>query len=104
MHYWGYRASVELLGRNFDACIAAVSRAPDMYPDIQGWAAVAHAHLGQLSEARTALRQFYADMRKRWTGAQKPTDQELRKWFAQIFPIKLEEDRRLLAEGLAKIK
>lgn len=103
MHYWGYRASVELLGRNFAACIAAVSRAPDMYPDIQGWAAVAHAHLGQISEARAALEQFYADVRKHWVGEREPTEQELRKWFAEIFPIKLEEDRRLLADGLAKI-
>jgi tetratricopeptide (TPR) repeat protein len=103
MHYWGYRASVELLGRNFAACIAAVSRAPDMYPDIQGWAAVAHAHLGHLAEARAALQQFYADMRRRWAGAGRPTEQALRTWFAEVFPIKLEEDRRLISEGLERI-
>ena len=74
-----------------------------MYPDIQGWAAVAHAHLGHMTEARTALQQFYTDMRKRWSGKGRPTDEALRTWFAEVFPIRLEEDRRLISEGLEMI-
>jgi tetratricopeptide (TPR) repeat protein len=103
-HYWSYRASVELLARNYQACIDSVAMTPDIMPDIQGWAAVAHAHLGRVSEARSALERFYADVRKQWHGKPNPTDDMLRKWFVEIFPIKRAEDRQLLADGMARIR
>ena len=103
-HYWSYRASVELLARNYQACIDAVAMTPDIMPDIQGWAAVAYAHLGRVTEARAALERFYADVRQQWYGKPNPSDADLRRWFVEIFPIKRAEDRNLLAEGLAKIK
>jgi len=77
---------------------------PDIFPDIQGWAAIAHAHLGQIVEARAALKQFYQDVRRHWAGEAEPTGEALRAWFVGIFPLKLEEDRRLLEEGFAKIR
>ena len=103
-HYWSYRASIELLARNFENCITAVAMAPDLIPDLQGWAAVAYAHLGRKTEAAAALDQFYSAMRKQWHGKPKPSDADLRRWFVDIFPIRRAEDRQLLADGLAKIK
>jgi DNA-binding SARP family transcriptional activator/tetratricopeptide (TPR) repeat protein len=103
-HYWSYRASVELLARNYEACIAAVAMVPDFIPDIQGWAAVAHAHLGQKAEAAKALERFYGAVRKQWHGKPRPSDADLRRWFVAIFPIKRAEDRKLLADGMAKMK
>ena len=103
-HYWSYRASIELLARNFEECITSVAMVPDLIPDLQGWAAVAYAHLGRKADATAALDQFYSAMRKRWHGKPKPSDADLRRWFLEIFPIKRAEDRKLLADGLAKIK
>ena len=102
-HYWSYRASIELLARNFENCITAVAMVPDLIPDLQGWAAVAHAHLGHKADATAELDQFYSGMRKQWHGKPNPSDADLRRWFVDIFPIKRAEDRKLLADGLAKI-
>ena len=103
-HYWSYRASIELLARNFEECVTAVAMVPDLIPDLQGWAAVAYAHLGRKAEAAAALDQFYNAMRKQWHGKPKPSDADLKRWFLEIFPIKRAEDRQLLADGLAKIE
>jgi TolB-like protein len=102
-HYWSYRASIQLLARNFENCIAAVAMVPDLIPDLQGWAAVAYAHLGRKQEAAAALGQFYDAMRKQWHGKPNPSDADLKRWFVEIFPIKRAEDRQLLADGLAMI-
>ena len=103
-HYWSYRSGVELLARNFEACIEAVAMTPDVIPDIQGWAAVAHAHLGADG---ASTRGAGALLCRRQEGMGRPArirrDADLRKWFVGIFPIKREQDRRLLAEGMAKI-
>jgi tetratricopeptide (TPR) repeat protein len=101
--YWGYRSTVSLLGRDFKRCVESVANAPDVFPDIQGWAAVAHVHLGHLDQAREALRRFFADIRIHWAGPTAPSDADIRKWFTEVFPIRLPEDRRLLVDGLAKI-
>jgi DNA-binding SARP family transcriptional activator/TolB-like protein len=103
-HYWSYRASIELLARNFEECVTSVAMVPDLIPDLQGWAAVAYAHLGRKADAAAALDQFYSAMRKQWYGKPKPSDADLRRWFLEIFPIKRAQDRKLLADGLAKIK
>lgn len=102
-HYWSYRASIELLARNFEGCITAAAMVPDLIPDLQGWAAVAHAHLGRKREAAVAIGQFYDAMRKQWHGKPDPSDADLKRWFVEIFPIKRAEDRQLLADGLAMI-
>jgi DNA-binding SARP family transcriptional activator/TolB-like protein len=103
-HYWSYRASIELLAHNFEECITSVAMVPDLIPDLPGWAAVAFAHLGRKAEAAQAIERFYAAVRKQWYGKPKPSDADLRRWFVEIFPIKREEDRKLLADGMAKIK
>ena len=103
-HYWSYRASIELLAHNFEECVTSVAMVPDLIPDLQGWAAVAFAHLGRKAEAAAALDQFYSAMRKQWHGKPNPSDADLRRWFVDVFPIKREEDRKLLAEGMAKVR
>jgi DNA-binding SARP family transcriptional activator len=103
-YYFGYRANVDFLGRDFRACIEAVNRAPDLFPDIQAWAAAAHAHLGDGASARTALDRYLVDIRKRWAGPADPSDATLCDWVAEVFPIRHEADRRLLAEGVQMIR
>ncbi|WP_119304768.1 BTAD domain-containing putative transcriptional regulator [Dongia deserti] len=103
-YYYGYRASIDFLGRDFVACIEAVNRVPDLFPDIQGWAAVSHAHLGQLSAASSALDRYQEDMRRCWAGPSNPNGEDLCTWFATAFPIRLEADRQLIADGLAMIR
>lgn len=99
--YWGYRASIALLGRDFDECVKAVANAPDIFPDIQGWAAVAHVHRGDEGAAEAAIAQFYDDVRQHWQGPPMPNEEMLRRWFVDVFPIRQVEDRKLLADGMA---
>jgi len=101
--YYGYRASIDFLARDFEACIESVNRAPDFFPDIQGWAAAAYAHLGNLTDARAALDRYFGDIRKCWAGRPNPTDATLLEWFVDIFPIRNSSDRQLIADGLQMI-
>ncbi|MEZ5831135.1 MAG: BTAD domain-containing putative transcriptional regulator [Dongiaceae bacterium] len=98
--YFGYRVSIDFLSRDFAACIEAVKRAPDVFPDIQAWAASAYAHLGDLANARAALARYFTDIRKHWAGPSSPTDADLIAWFVGIFPLRDSADRQLLADGL----
>jgi len=100
--YYGYRVSVDFLARDFAACIEAVNRAPDMFPDIQAWAASSYAHLNDLTSARAALDRYFSDMREHWAGPPNPTDAALIDWFVNIFPLRDSADRQLLADGLRK--
>lgn len=101
--YYGYRASIDFLARDFTACVEAVSKAPDVFPDIQAWAASAYAHLGDLGGARAALDRYFADIRKHWAGPRDPTDASLLEWFVNVFPLRNSADRALLADGLKMI-
>jgi len=98
--YHGYRASIDFLGRDFAACIEAVNRAPDMFPDIQAWAAASHGHLGNLAAGQLALTRYLADVRKHWAGSPNPTDATLCEWVVNVFPIRHDADRQLFADGL----
>ncbi len=101
--YYGYRVSIDFLARDFAACIEAVNTAPDVFPDIQGWAASARAHLGDPGGARAALDRYFADIRKHWAGPADPTEAMLLDWFVNVFPLRNSADRALLAEGLKKV-
>jgi DNA-binding SARP family transcriptional activator/TolB-like protein len=101
--YYGYRASIDFLARDFAGCIDAINRAPDVFPDIQAWAASAQAHRGDLDSARAALGRFFVDIRKHWAGPPNPDEAMLLDWFVNIFPLRKDADRRLLADGLNKI-
>lgn len=102
--YYGYRVTIDFLGRDFPACIEAVNNAPDMFPDIQAWAAASHAHLGDLGAGRVALHRYLADVRKHWAGPPNPTDEALCAWLIDAFPIRYDADRQLLADGLRMIR
>jgi tetratricopeptide (TPR) repeat protein len=103
-YYHAYRASIDFLARDFGGCIEAVNRAPDFFPDIQGWAAASYGHLGDLDAGRAALDRYFVDIRKRWAGPPNPSDDALCDWFVNVFPIRYEADRRLLADGLDVIR
>ena len=103
-YYHGYRASIDFLGRDFAGCIEAVNRAPDLFPDIQAWAAASYGHLGDLAAGRTALDHFFTDLRKRWVGATMPSDDAVCAWFVSMFPIRYDADRKLLTDGIAIIR
>lgn len=100
--YYGYRVSIDFLAGDFAACVDAVSRAPDVFPDIQAWAASARGHLGDLDNARAALDRFFADIRKHWAGPPSPSDAMLLDWFVNVFPLRSGADRQLLAAGIEK--
>lgn len=103
-YYYGYRVNIDFLGRDFAGCIEAVNRAPDLFPDNQGWAAMSYAHLGDLSAARKALDCYLVDFRKRWAGAPNPSDADLCDWLVDAFPIRNDADRQLLVDGLNMIR
>ena len=102
-YYYGYRANIDLLGRDFAGCIEAVNRVPDFFPDIQAWAAASYAHLGDLAAARAALDRYLVDIRKLWAGPADPSDDVLCNWIVGVFPIRNDADRQLLADGLRMI-
>jgi tetratricopeptide (TPR) repeat protein len=103
-YYYGYRANIDFLGRDFEGCINAVNRVPDLFPDIQAWAAASYAHLGDLAAARAALDRYLVDIRKRWAGPPNPSDATLCDWLVDVFPIRHDADRQLLADGLRMIR
>lgn len=102
-YYYGYRANIDLLGRDFAGCIEAVNRVPDFFPDIQAWAAASYAHLGDLAAAQAALDRYLVDIRKLWAGPADPSDDILCNWIVGVFPIRNDADRQLLADGLRMI-
>lgn len=99
-YFFGYRSNIAFLAGNYADCLDAIQQVPDIFPDISGWAAASHAHLGHKEEAARCVEQFIANMRQRWAGPKPVSDETLIQWFKTVFPLRRGRDRKLLAEGI----
>lgn len=99
-YFFGYRATIAFLGGDHAECLAAIAEVPELFPDIDGWAAAGHAALGHDEEAGRSAARFLASMRARWAGPTPVADAELVAWFKTVFPLRRERDRRLLAQAI----
>ena len=67
--YLGYSVVAHVLCHHYDRAIEAGSQASsDVWPEFPGWLAVAHAHLGNLDEARSLGAAFLHNVRSIWRG------------------------------------
>jgi TolB-like protein/class 3 adenylate cyclase len=99
--YLAMTAQVNVMCRHYDEAVrlgSQVSR--DIWPEFPGWMAVAHAHVGNLAEARSLGAAFLHNVRAIWRGSPDADDQELVRWFFLDNPIQHKADIDRIAEGL----
>lgn len=101
-HYHGYHASIAFLAGDLDACIASVEKSDDLFPDIRGWSAAAHALAGDEVRAGTDFRMFLRSVSEAWHDRERPSRRAVIDWFRNVFPIRLDADRERLAEGIER--
>jgi adenylate cyclase len=86
--YLGYSVVAHVLCHHYDRAIEAGSQASsDVWPEFPGWLAVAHAHLGNLDEARSLGAAFLHNVRSIWRGDSNVDDKELLRWLFLDNPI-----------------
>jgi tetratricopeptide (TPR) repeat protein len=91
--YLGYAVAVNVLCRRYDRAVDVGSQAStDTWPEFPGWLAVAHAHLGNLDEARSLGAAFLRNVRAIWRGDSNVDDRELVRWFFLDNPIQHKAD------------
>lgn len=92
--------AVNVLCRRYDVAVnlrAQVTRIA--WPEAPGWLAVAHAHLGNVDEARSLGAVFRQNVRAIWRGSVEATDKEIVRWFFLDNPIQREADRDHFTAG-----
>lgn len=99
-HYHGYRATLMHLAGHYEACIESVETYPDIFPDIQGWAAASHAALGHRDAAARCYGRFIDDVAEVWAGTEPASEAAIRLWLLAAVPIRHEPDVAALAGGL----
>ena len=100
-YYRQYEAIIRFLARDFNACTALLSRSSDDMPvDFLVWLIMANAYLGLKDEAHTVTKQFVDEIEKSWAGKPNATLQDYVDWFWRVTPLKQEEGRAILVEGL----
>ncbi|MCR9255330.1 MAG: hypothetical protein NXI16_04465 [Alphaproteobacteria bacterium] len=98
--HWGYIMCIRFFLGDFKGCLEASDLAGDVITDLLGWRAAALGLLGRQEEAAEAARRFKTLAHARWRGDGPASDQAIVSWFKGCFPIRKEEDRKLLREGL----
>ena len=99
--YLASAVAVNVLCHRYDEAVrlgSQVSR--DIWPEFPGWMAVANAHAGNLSEARSLGASFLHNVRTIWRGSPDADDQELVRWFFLDNPIQHKVDIDRFTEGL----
>lgn len=98
--HWGYIMCIRFLSGRYAEAVAAAEKAGDSVIDFLGWKAAALALQGSRAEAGATASRFIEAVREKWVGDTAPTADAIVDWFLHCFPIRLEEDRRHLREGL----
>ncbi|MER9732324.1 hypothetical protein [Mesorhizobium sp. M0217] len=99
-HYHGYHATVAFLAGDLQGCVEAVEKSDGLFPDIRGWAAAAHALMGNEAKAGADFRTFLKGVSAAWHNGERPTRRNAIDWFKNVFPIRLDADRERLCEGI----
>jgi TolB-like protein len=80
--------------------VALLERAPDAYVDSRAFLAAGYAHLGDLERARENARRFLARFARSIAPGASPADAI--SWVLRVNPLRREEDRVYLVEGMAR--
>jgi TolB-like protein len=100
--YFAFAAGASLLARRLPETIDLAARAPQSATDMHAYLACAQAHLGRLDDARRHRDAFLALFGRRICPQRRPAPDEPMRWLLRVNPIRLDSDRALLVEGLAK--
>lgn len=98
--HWGYHATLRFLGGDDAGCIAAAENAGDGILNIPAWRAAALWHCARYEEASAAWRVFEDRARQQWTVSQDASTEAVLDWFLSGFPIRMDDARDRLAEGV----
>ena len=99
--YLGSAVVANVLCRQYAEAIRCGSQSSgDIWPEFPGWLAVAHAHLGNLGEARSFGTAFVRNVRAIWRGSPNPDERELVRWFFMDNPIQHQADIDQFLKGL----
>lgn len=97
---WSYQAVIWFVAGKYENCIKAASRADYSLNCCGAWAAAALGLSGKAREAQTAGRQFLDRIAEKWVLAEKPTDDDIVRWFLGGFPVAMDDVRQKLVQGL----
>jgi DNA-binding SARP family transcriptional activator/TolB-like protein len=99
-YHWVYSATIHFLSGKYAACIEAAERSRNAIATVSAFKAAALAHLGAAAEAREAAAFFLEDVRVKWVGQSRATDEQIVAWYLQNFPIRDRDAYERLREGL----
>lgn len=98
--HWAYQATTRFMTGDYRGSVAAAERAEEVILNLPAWHAAALALL-DAGGARQAQR-FLELIRANWHGKRPAGDADIMAWFFAAFPIRLEDDRRRVREGLER--
>ncbi len=97
---WAYHVSIRFMAGDYKGAVEAANGAGDV-SYVPGYKASALFHLGEHEAAAAELRRFIEITRKRWVGADPPTDANIMRWLLTMVPIQRPEDWQRVRDGLA---
>jgi DNA-binding SARP family transcriptional activator len=100
--HWAYTACIRYHVGNFPGALDAVSRAGGAAYFVGGMKIAILGQIGDEAAAAQAIRDFMLQVGKAWAARQDPTPENIRAWFLQLFPIRMQADLEKLEAGLDK--
>jgi tetratricopeptide (TPR) repeat protein len=97
-----YQGAIRFVAGDYAGALEAYRQSGDIIADLAAWKAAALAHLGRIEEARSTMRHFVANLRKRWTAADPVTEPRLASWFLHSFPIRDRQVWETLRQGIVE--
>jgi tetratricopeptide (TPR) repeat protein len=88
--------------RRFDEALSYWASAPDAHTDSPALMAAAYALSGQQAQAEERARSFVNYFERNITFGRAPEPGEAMRWMLHVNPLRRDEDRRLLEEGLRR--
>jgi len=73
----------------------------DVWVDLPGYIAAAHAYLGDKVQAENYMNRFRSAFREKISSEKEPTSRDMRQWFQTANPFKRAEDNAHILDGLA---
>ncbi len=93
-------AVVLFFARRFEEMLSIYDIIPELFPHTPGWRAAAHAHLGQMAEARDHAAAFTRNIAAIWAGSPDATPQDYGSWFVRCSPMRRHAEREIMETGL----
>lgn len=98
-YQWAYLAGIRFICADYPGSVAAATMGSGSLVDILAWKAAALAFMGEIMEARQTAKEFLEGARFQWIH-QPVDDAGIVEWMLSGLPIKEDETRRRLVDGL----